>query len=610
MEISRSLLLKVAALGVVLTVVVGGSVGFVGYQYSRNPPQVESVNSEWGDVSEGQTEIETDVVVSNPNDVGIPKVVDLQYTTTLNGVTVIEGSTSSVGVSPGRNEIAIPATMDNRAIAEWWVTHVNNGEQSRMAVTATVVAPGGVEQSIPVRSSTIETNMLDSMQSSGARTVTVQGEEFVTIEEQSAAWGTADMERTPIDFSATLTNNHDHGLTLDGLGYVITMNDVVVGEGRTTDGVTIRPGESGEVGVTAAIDTPKMADWWATHVSNDESTRMTVAMFGLVERDGELRRVPFELFAQDLRFTTNLLEGGGTNVRPIEGGGSDAGTYEQPTVVESSREWGEVGKETTELRASATLDNPNDGSVNEFVQLSSTTRVAINDVVVANHTESMGALEPGRNEVAVTVPWDNTATPQWWARHVNNGERSTRSLSQQTTADLGFTKFDVREESGDTTFETDVLAGLESDDTVDVSTESGQTVAEIRKTRANWGEADTEESPIEVTVTMKNTFDTEITLTDLRYTFLMNDVTVGDGTAPEEYTLAPGETRELTYSITLDSQKMDEWWVSHIRNDEVTTVDVQTSVLVETPLGSERAEVESLTQTQNVTTDFLGQDEG
>lgn len=605
--VSRSLLKRVAVVGVLLLVVVGGPIGYVGYSYGTSPPSVESVNSEWGAVSDEETQIETTVVVDNPNSVGLPGVVGIKYTTRLNDVVLMEGTNPSVSLSPGRNELEIPATMENRAIAEWWVTHVNNGEQSEMTVTASVVGPGGTEQTISSQSSTFETDMLSSMTTDEPQTVTLQGEEFLVLQEQDASWGEASMESTPLQFSATVENRHDYALTLDGLGYVITMNNVTVGSGQTTEGVRVEPDKTGTIQVDAVIDTRKMAQWWATHVRNDESTEMHVSMFGLVERDGELQRVPFELVGQDLAFKTAMLEGGAPTVEPVEG--DDAGpSFEQPTLVSQSREWGEVTDDTSEIRTSATIDNPNEGAVNDFVRLEASQRITVNGVTTVDGTSDLGTLEPGNSTVSASIDWNNSATSNWWVRHVNNGETSERRVVATTAADLGFTKLDVRRTEGTTTFETDMLTGLENDETQDLTTEDGTKVAELRQTRAEWGTADDTRSPIEVDVTIKNTFDAPLTFEQLRYTITMNEVVAGDGTAPESYELAPGETRTLTFTLAIDSQKMDAWWASHIRNGEQTRTDFNASVVVDAGFSSERVDLDGLTSSQNITTDFLGKE--
>lgn len=601
-----SLLRKLVVLGVGLLVVSGGALGYAAMTFQQHPPTVESVTSEWGDVTREQTEVSTTVVVRNPNDIGIPGVAGITYSTKLNDVVIMEGSKSSVGLSPGRNEITIPATMENRAIAEWWVSHVNDGETSTMAVQATLEGPGGVSEPVTSQSSMFETNMLEAMQTDEPTAVTLQGEEFIVLKEQSASWGEATMEETPIHFSATVENSHDYPLTLDGLGYVIRMNDVTVGSGQTAEGVAVAPGDTGTIAVDAAIVTERMADWWASHVRNEESTRMTVEMYGLVERDGELVRVPVELFEKDLQFETDMLGGGGTSVQPVQGGGEEP-SYQQPTVVETSQEWGTVTAETTDIRTTVTVDNPNEGTTNEFVSVGLGQRMSVNGVTVADGSSDFGTLDSGTTELQTTVAMDNSKVPEWWARHVNGGERSTLVVEPRTTADLGFTKFAADVGGQERTVETDVLAGLNDDESQEIRS-NGRTVATVEQTRASWGGADDQQAPIEVDVTIENTAPVPLTLGDLEYTIEMNDVTVGDGTAPESHTIYPGETKTVTYTITIDSQQMDEWWVSHIKNGEETSVGVDASVEVSGGGSSDRVELDGLTDTQTLSTDFLGGD--
>ncbi|MFT4931675.1 MAG: hypothetical protein ACI91T_001558, partial [Natronomonas sp.] len=94
-----------------------------------------------------------------------------------------------------------------------------------------------------------------------------------------------------------------------------------------------------------------------------------------------------------------------------------------------------------------------------------------------------------------------------------------------------------------------------------------------------------------------------ITVSNLAYDVRMNDVVVGNGTATAEHRIPAGETRTVTFTIPLDSQAMDEWWVSHVRNGERTVVEYDATVAVEARDRSERARVVSTTST--VETDFL-----
>lgn len=597
---------RLVAVVVVLLVVVGAGVGYAAATFQQ--PTVDSVDSEWGEVTRESTEIRTAVAVNNPNPVGLPGVADVTYTTRLNDVVIAEGTSENVAVPAGRSNVTMRANVDNEAIARWWVTHVNNGERSTMSVQATVSAPGGVSRTIDVSEDTVETDLLGPMRTSEPRELTVGDEPFVRLEDQTAAWGEADDEETPVTFSAKLTNRHDHALTLDGVGYLVRMNSVTVGEGTTTEGVSIAPGETGTVGVTAALDTPKLADWWATHVRNGEETTMTVEMYGVVEDDGERRRVPLELFEKELNFRTQLLDGGATSVEAVPGDDAAGPGYEAPTVTDTDREWGAVTDETTAVESRFTVDNPNEGQLNEFLSVDVDQRVTINGVEVADDTTKLGSLTAGTDRYGATAHLDNSKVPEWWAAHVNDGERSTVRVDPAVTADVQFTKFDVGVDAHENTVETDLLAEMNDGGRQDLAVR-GRTVAVVQDTSADWGRADAQQTPIVVTATIENTRSVPVTVRDLDYVVRMNDVTVADDRAAESHTIAPGETETVEFGLVLDSQRMDEWWVSHVRNDETTTMETSATLTVEAGGDSERVDLSSMTGTSTVETDFLGQEE-
>jgi LEA14-like dessication related protein len=98
---------------------------------SVQQPAVESVDSEWGDVTEETTEVRTDVTMNNPNVVGVPGVVDLQYAIAMNDVTVAEGTKRGVGFGTGSSTVSLSTHSDNGKIPAWWASHVNNGEERR-----------------------------------------------------------------------------------------------------------------------------------------------------------------------------------------------------------------------------------------------------------------------------------------------------------------------------------------------------------------------------------------------------------------------------------------------------------------------------------------------
>ena len=564
-------------------------------------PTVTSMDTSWGTVTDDTTEIETRVAVHNPNPVGVPGVLDLRYRATMNDVVLAEGKKTDVGFGTGRSTLAIDATMQNDRIPAWWVTHVNGDERSELAITGTVSGPFGVSRTVN-DTRTIETDLLSGFVSGERRTISVSDRDLLVLSNQSARWGEATAERTPIHFAATVENRHEYPVSLDGIAYVVSMNDVAVGEGVTSDGFRVAPNETKRVAFTVALDTPRMADWWATHVRNDGRTDLAVSMEGVVERDGERKRVPVSLFDTGVRFETDLLGTGQTTATPIEAAADSGPTFERPSMSDFEREWGDVTDDVTEIRTSVTIENPNTGELGDLVRLSIGETVTVNGVEVADDQSAVESLGSGTNEVEHLARMDNDAVPEWWAAHVNNGERSSVVVDPSVTADVGFTTFVVDVDRRNATVETDVLSGLNAIEPQPLTVE-GQRVGTVREVRAEWGTATTDRTPVELTARIENTGPVAITVSDLAYDVRMNEVVVGNGTATADHRIPAGETRSVTFTVPLDSQAMDEWWVSHVRNGERTVVEYDATVAVEARDRSERVRVVSTTST--VETDFL-----
>lgn len=597
--VTRSGWLKLggAVVGVVVLLgLVGAGVAVTTFEQ----PTVEGSEYAWGEVTDATTEIQTEVVVNNPNPVGLPGVVDLSYTAKLNDVTLATGQRSGVGFGTGTNTIDLTTEMQNERIADWWVTHVNGDEQSTMQITATVAAPGFSRQ-IPAKKDTIETDILGGFTAEGERTVTVQNDTFVRVSDQSATWGEATAERTPITFESTIENVHDYPITLTGVEYVVRMNGVELGRGQKTAGIDVEPGQRDDLNVTVALDTPKMADWWAEHVRDDEGSNLSVAMYGITEQNGERKRVPIRLFDETLRLETDMLGGGGTSVANVDSNRNRA--FEWPEVTETTREWGRVTDATSEIDSTATIDAP-DHNITDLVTLDIDQQTSINDVTVASTSQTVSDLSPGQNQVQTTIAMDNGKVPAWWARHINQGERSTVTTAPTALADVGFTKFDVVMNERTSTFETDLLAGMngDRDETVTIR---GRDALVVRSVESTWGTADAQTARIDVEARVKNELPARVEVSKVEYTVSLNDVVLADETERNVDTLAPESTDTLSLTMQLDNQRMDEWWATHVRNDEQSTLDVSVVVTVESRAGSTTQELDSLGQASTIETDVL-----
>lgn len=598
--VSRGILAVVG--GVVL--LSAGTSGFliVGSDLSVAPPAVESVESEFGEVAANESAIRTRVVVENPNERGFPVPATVGYDVYLNDVRAAEGSTSLGGLEAGRNEIRVRGTFDNTKVPAWWVSHVNRGERTELAIRPEVSVAGVYSESLPNRTTTVETDLLGPLAGEGSETVTVAGEDLLVVSNRSASWGEATAERTPVRFGVDLRNVHDRPVELDGTEYRIAMNDVVVGEGTTEDGIRLEPGESGTFVVAASLDSARMQEWWVSHLRRGETTTLSVEVYGVVEDDGERERLPLSAFDTELRFETDLLGDGSTTVEPVAG--EAGGSLAPPEVTGVSSEWGEATDEHTEVVTEVGVRNPGGSGYGDLVEFELQEVTTINGVDASSGSTTT-ELPSGNGTVTLVSRMDNDAVPRWWSRHLENGERSTVRTETRGTADAGVTTLPLSLPDRERTVETDVLSNLNTDEPSAV-TVTGQEVVTVEGTTASWGASTPERAAVEMAVTVTNERSVPVTLRDVTYTVALNDVRLADERELDRTVeLPPGTTRTVEFTLYLDNSETAAWWPTHVRNGERSELRTDARGTVEVYGVSNRVDLDFLGTNATVETDLL-----
>lgn len=599
----RSTVVKLAAGLLVLSLAGGGAALYVASDFQQ--PTVESVENSFGAVDASGTQIDTRVVLDNPNDRSPPGPVPLTYTVEMNGVTMARGS-SGMDLRPGRNVLNLTTTLDNGQIPEWWVTHVENDETTKLVTKPSISVAGlPVGASLPAQERVIRTDLLGSFENAESRTVSVAGRSILVVSNQTASWGEVSAERTPIEVRTDLENVHDRPVRLDGTAYRIEMNDVVVANGTTDDSIRLQPGEEGTFVATPAIEADRMEAWWVSHLQANQTTRMSVEVYGLVEKNGSYERVPLTVYERRAELQTDFLGGGDTTVEVLDSG-SEAADYEQPRLVATDSEWGETGDQATAIRSRVVIGNPNDGQIGDLVALTLRQDTSINGVPIADATGRLPRLKAGNNSVTLVSVMPHDTVPVWWARHLDRGERTTVTTSTGATADIGVTTLDVDVPDRERTLTTNLLDGF--DDSTDEEVRyGGRTVLVVRQTSASWGDATAERAPIDVAATIENEQEQTVTIRDLTYNVRLNGVSLAENrSVGESYTIGPHSVRTIRPRLVLDNSKMAEWWPTHVDNGEASQLTTTVYATVETPFGTETMELDSLSQNRTVETDVFG----
>jgi LEA14-like dessication related protein len=279
-----------------------------------------------------------------------------------------------------------------------------------------------------------------------------------------------------------------------------------------------------------------------------------------------------------------------------------------PSVVAVENRFGDVNQNRTIINTGLTVDNPNpigvrlgDSTVNYTVLM--------NDVEMARGSKAGLRIGSGNSTLPFRTRMFNERIPPWWVSHIRNDEVTNVTIDATVrTSVLGNRSFDLDQQQE---VETDIISAFASDETRPVDGPSNplydNPVLYINSTDAEWGEVDRRATPIPMEFVVYNPQLEPYTITEVGYDISMNGVPMGQGTTDETYVIPGGTTETIRTTPTIDNRNLDEWWVSHLENDQRTTLRIDFYARVELPTGNEiRVPLDRLTYTQEFETDIFG----
>jgi LEA14-like dessication related protein len=112
-------------------IVVGAAAYFLLAGGQPQIPQITGMTHSWGRVTIESTEILTKATVHNPNNFPI-YFTKVEYTIYMNNIKMGQGSSEEDVIIRANSDKTIDLTtvIDNTKLAEWWVSHINNGEKT------------------------------------------------------------------------------------------------------------------------------------------------------------------------------------------------------------------------------------------------------------------------------------------------------------------------------------------------------------------------------------------------------------------------------------------------------------------------------------------------
>lgn len=236
--------------------------------------------------------------------------------------------------------------------------------------------------------------------------------------------------------------------------------------------------------------------------------------------------------------------------------------------ISITQSWGLVTNETTEIRTVIAVNNPTPLARSlkkiEF-------DLYINDLKIASEVseKSIEVKPNGKEEISFTSYLNNSKIPDLWITYLNQGSLFNVKLTgnitfsskiREITCPIGY----------ETSAHTNLLELLNLQEPKDIRV--GPTTVTLKSLTLNWSEVTTAQTEINNLAIIYNPNSYPITITKINYTVEMNDVKMGEGTSYNPIALEAKTHSNLSFTAVLNNAVLNEWWTTHLRNDQITRI--------------------------------------
>lgn len=237
--------------------------------------------------------------------------------------------------------------------------------------------------------------------------------------------------------------------------------------------------------------------------------------------------------------------------------------------------WGKVTSSETEIVTNILVYNPNPVSLPlKDVQ----SDVYMSNIKMGTASALSAEIKPSsESTIILSTKLENGRIPEWWVSHIKSGEKSTMNIDGYTVFDLKITEFKYPIKLS-SPIQTDILAGLSSATPQKISV--GPVTLRIGS-KSRWGEVNEDYTEIITLATIYNGNLIPIPVTKFESLVTMNEIKLAETSSNVEAIIQPKSEKTLTLVTKLDNKMLDEFWVSHIKNDEKTKVNIVFQSVIE-----------------------------
>lgn len=288
------------------------------------------------------------------------------------------------------------------------------------------------------------------------------------------------------------------------------------------------------------------------------------------------------------------------------GGAYTLGVIGAPAVTGVDNEFGPVNENETVVYTDLVVENPNPVGA-ELNGLTVDYTVSMNDVRMASGGKEGVSVASGTSRLPFETTMRNDRIPAWWVTHVRNNETSEVVVDAEVHSSLLDRSVALPQEQ---TVETDIIGEFRSTEDRPVNADHplvSDPVLIVRETDARWGNVTNETTPIGTEFVVYNPKTTPYAVTEVGYEITMNGVSVGNGSTDREYVIPGKEQRTVRAETAIDNDRLDEWWVTHLRNNQTTDLRIDFYAKVRVSEGTTvRVPMDELTYETTIETDIFG----
>lgn len=276
--------------------------GIAGLAYATGAIQKPETGLEdkgdWN-VQEQQIKVKSTAYIYNPNPLGLNlSTLKATYTINMNGVQLAQGQKEGLYVPKSSNKtVNFTSNLNSGNIPEWWVSHLRNGEKSRLEIPITAVMgvgplplSGGYTYSDKVSTDIEEelSNSVSELEGNYSRRIgpdlgIESNNVNIAVIDAEARFGYINRQYTELVIPLRIRNKNDYAIPTPQLNGNLKMNDVKITDFtannvKTMSDTRIPPGETREITLRAQMPNRNMENWFKSHIRKKEKTDAEINM--------------------------------------------------------------------------------------------------------------------------------------------------------------------------------------------------------------------------------------------------------------------------------------------------------------------------------------------